>query len=751
MHIKTIDTLVNVIEKYLESTDRVQRYRLINVNNNDNYIDVLNRLLPYFDTVKVSDYCNGSDTIPNIESLLKTISSKKGRYLVLGLSQHLKFLGRVAFNGGIQKIMSKSNYETRVVFLCYDIESILVDNINNDIRYFDTILLLQGNRTESEQIRLLGDISLQCGVDIFNDYRSYIKSFEQTARTGGIIATQYRFDLVSGKMLSISTIENGFDLICLEDIAFDSKVHKEEGSNEQWNWLTKEKGNHSIKEYASFMFGDLKNMYMRFIEWEKWSTNIQWFFYISLKFEEQTRPYLSLALQRSKNVEMFIHNLYFAILDISYNNEIFDAMYFERKEILRGILNLDVLTQYCIFISGMEMDRIYYLTDLTALELENVFEWLSKIDKIDEVAIKTIQKISPALKDYLESYDFKDKGINDYFDQYKRQKLNNRIYPEFLTEVNSRAISRDYNLLFPSRNEIYEQIDKTDCRVYFLDALGVEFLGYIVRLAQKMAMQISIKVVRANIPTSTEYNKEFLPVQYVDIKKLDKIKHSGENGFDYELNKLPLHLPKELEIIDEVLKKIKTELATVSKVILVSDHGASRLVVINDHKIRFDVDLDGSTGGRFCKYNEGIDPIEYATIENDKYVLANYDRFKSYATPRVETHGGATLEEVLVPIIEFTRLGDMIAADLVDQVLKIDFRSRLELKVRLSCKLTHIFVRIDGKTYESETTSGYLHVVPIEDIKKTGKYIAEIYNGDNIIGQIQFSVEKTAAKEIDLF
>lgn len=44
-----------------------------------------------------------------------------------------------------------------------------------------------------------------------------------------------------------------------------------------------------------------------------------------------------------------------------------------------------------------------------------------------------------------------------------------------------------------------------------------------------------------------------------DIKDLDDIKHHGKDSFDYEKEKTPIYLIKELEIIDDLLTKIKAK------------------------------------------------------------------------------------------------------------------------------------------------------------------------------------------------
>ncbi|MBQ9497355.1 MAG: hypothetical protein IJR52_07260, partial [Selenomonadaceae bacterium] len=62
----------------------------------------------------------------------------------------------------------------------------------------------------------------------------------------------------------------------------------------------------------------------------------------------------------------------------------------------------------------------------------------------------------------------------------------------------------------------------------------------------------------------------------------------------------------------------------------------------------------GEHGGRCCKVNALDEKPNCATEENGYWVLANYDRFSGGRIGSVEVHGGATLEEVLVPVIEFS-------------------------------------------------------------------------------------------------
>ena len=118
----------------------------------------------------------------------------------------------------------------------------------------------------------------------------------------------------------------------------------------------------------------------------------------------------------------------------------------------------------------------------------------------------------------------------------------------------------------------------------------------------------------------------------ITVDKIDKIKHHGEEGYDYsrEDRKLPIHLIRELELIDELLKKIKTNLTNgdYQKAILIADHGASRLAVIHETENLWEMESSGKHSGRCCPKSEVDERPDSATDAEDFWALANYDRFR---------------------------------------------------------------------------------------------------------------------------
>ena len=71
-----------------------------------------------------------------------------------------------------------------------------------------------------------------------------------------------------------------------------------------------------------------------------------------------------------------------------------------------------------------------------------------------------------------------------------------------------------------------------------IDALGVEYLGFIVELARRRGLKISVEIGRAELPTITCENNAFFKNWPEDLRhpkeeELDEIKHKDKGGYYY--------------------------------------------------------------------------------------------------------------------------------------------------------------------------------------------------------------------------
>ena len=142
--------------------------------------------------------------------------------------------------------------------------------------------------------------------------------------------------------------------------------------------------------------------------------------------------------------------------------------------------------------------------------------------------------------------------------------------------------------------------------------------------------------------------------------------------------------------------------------------------------------------------------------ENGYIVLSDYSRFRGSRTANVEAHGGASLEEIVVPVITLTLKKqsviqitvmhpDDITADRHEGVTLTLYISDVESE-------NNIRLVIDDIAYQGVSKDGSHFVFHLKDIKraKTKPYSADVFDASDLIGSISFKVKgKTATVKDD--
>jgi hypothetical protein len=412
--------------------------------------------------------------------------------------------------------------------------------------------------------------------------------------------------------------------------------------------------------------------------------------------------------------------------------------------------------------NSREKDKVQYLTDSTDVERKEIITCFTKYDYTPEEMRKLAQKAYPLLADYLSPFVFNNKILDGYFEDYKVQKVRNILTDEFRRKVAQNAVAPRPFLDLPTRAKVISRLNADNAVIYWVDALGVEFCAYINQRCKHYGISVKIQTARAELPTLTKFNQDFAPL-VVDksTKDLDELKHAGVDDHDYTKSILPLYIESELRIIDEIIQKAAADLADKKKVIILSDHGASRLVRIADNILTIAVDTkegekDEKHGGRCCAWNPEI-PAQYNTVtdsdNNGFCVIANYDRFKGGKYTGVELHGGATLEEVVVPIIEITSKTTEYKYTLKSTTLTLKGRKTDPLIISLSSEVAVPKIKIQGQ-------GGFIIPIKVDEttytfetnITKSGKYEYTFYDdNEEIIRGIAFEVKSALGGINDLF
>ena len=200
----------------------------------------------------------------------------------------------------------------------------------------------------------------------------------------------------------------------------------------------------------------------------------------------------------------------------------------------------------------------------------------------------------------------------------------------------------------------------------------------------------------------------------------------------------------------------ETFIAHCKSFVIASDHGASRLAVIKKQDVPYDTDTKGEHSGRCCKFFDNCD-VENKVVENGYIVLTDYGRFRKSRVANVEVHGGASLEEIVVPVITLTlkHHSDAKIKIIDEDNIKADRHNGVTLKIYISdVEFTNkVSIVLDDNRYIGKMMSESNFVFELKNIKRPRKdpYMADVFDADNLIGNIKFTIKSKAAEMNDEF
>ncbi len=725
----------------------------------EDYFKIGNNQFP-----SIERYCN-QDGLLKLDELYAAISSNHGNTFFTGLTGFLKLFGETTTKNALKTLITAS-ISGHVVILTYQCKNYLKFS-DPRIAESGRLMIVKG---EPDNISNICFISPSL-TDVFPGSYQGIQKIgyvvEHNTSDSAYIATTVDKSVFPESTYHITQLNNSYDILLDKD-SRTSLVPRSFGDETQWNYVLQHmggKGNWSsiIEEH----FGSENNLSHAVSAFSIFETQKKWLYFIALSIcGAKDNEYLQLVVNNASDSDEFTKSVYRAILTIDRLSDNFSVLYKQRKEILHNFKDtLPEIIDYCKVVSVKGEDAIYYLTDLTQPEKERIIAWLdaygSNHSSIELTAI--LKDVYPDLASYLSKFRFKDELLNKYFEIYKYQKVVNHILPSFEAIVDEQAAKMDFVTVLKPRTTIIDKLDVKNARAFFFDALGVEYLGFIQEKCNEYGLSANFSYARCALPSITAFNKEFVETftergcPVTDIKELDEIKHHGEDSFDYQKEKTPVYLIRELEIIDDLLSKIRAGVLSsqYEKAIVVSDHGASRLAVLHNTENTWSMATSGEHSGRCCRVSEIDSKPDYAIEESDFWVLANYDRFKGGRKANVEVHGGASLEEVAVPIIEITRKKAKVEAFILDEskIITLGAKEYAIIKIYVGNRSNHISIKLDDNYFDATATNEpYIYIVDLPNYSKKGRYTFDIIDGCDIIaiGQ-QFEIKKKGMSEVNLF
>ena len=272
----------------------------------------------------------------------------------------------------------------------------------------------------------------------------------------------------------------------------------------------------------------------------------------------------------------------------------------------------------------------------------------------------------PLLDAYLtQEQCYPDDDLEDYFSEYRRLKVCDAVTESFVRRAFDESDKIDnYQSRTLALGEYDSKIEEGLATIV-VDAMGAEFLPLLLSEARERNLTVvDYRIVQSNLPTSTEFNEINDKYKPKDIKDWDNVVHYG--AVKNETCSPHENLWAGLISFKKVFKEIQSALTFNRYVIVTADHGSTRLAKIA-YETRSDLirSIDPQTDSepddwRFERnaHNKTVpdDVIRYfdSATNVTYWVVRGYNRFPKSGGKKNEMHGGATLEEALVPFVVFT-------------------------------------------------------------------------------------------------
>ena len=740
--------LCEAVKSYLANAKGVPFFYAV---GDENYNQILSELKQNSVIVdRISDFCPKDDKFPDIDDVIdyfRTLDTdyRQNKHALIGLGEYLALRGS-AFAEKILRRLDKTTLGTARVVLLLRCVTQQVNALQ-----LDDNRIVEQNRLYIEE-NAVSSVTVTCTSyfsqkDVAIGVKKLLHDLEDglSCNIHAISALDF-----SQSLVPVSYIKTPF--VAIQHVVPGVELTDSMGTTAQWEQFYQE---------LLRCNGSLDKLFSRYDCADDFEEDIyekcaglefkNWVFYISLKqnYDRIQNDYLAYVVANTDCYEDLRINLLTGIVHIPRSDRRFHNLYAERKKLVKGFPESEIAA----FIRENQIDpmeSIYRYTDNTKMERDAIISWVAQHGYIAEIEI-----IYPALAQYLGEYVFDCGGLSDeltkYFKQYRLMKVTNQITPEFLAQVEQNAQKLPYTHLETRDSAILRIPDKKDAFLYWIDALGVEYLSYIAILAKKKGLSIHVDIAYVELPTITSINKGFFE-KWAGSKKekeprLDEIKHKEEGGYFYKPGQAPVHLASELEVIRKAVDRAATELAmhTCKTFVIASDHGASRLAVIHHQEEKYDTDTKGEHSGRCCKEFADAD-LPQAICENGYLVLADYGRFKNSRAANVEVHGGASLEEVIVPIITLSlkKQCDLIIKLINADAVYCDRRlgTTIQLYISDADSTQSISVVIDEKRYAAKGSDKTHYEVNLYDMRRAKKNVsAAVYDGDDLIGTVHFDIK----------
>ena len=669
--------------KYINNDRDETRFvaRVFFVNSLGTYYSFVNKLAEKADiTVRISDemFCKGSDTVPDLKALIAFLDENKDKdVLIPSLAEYLRIGEATEKNSAcLYSILNRHVHSKKRVwipiFLAKGLFQSIVGPLDEE-RFAQSLIEIEDapvdfsatvySKVFAKQKRIINAVGIREWLTLWDN---------QKIKTGMSFATrQIRQMTPSNGDYTLKIIADPFEFITDALVDTDAKLSKQLGTDEQWASLIPfVSPNSSLEEIIPgvlnmhhFKPDSIIGNWSNLSETEKWAFNL--WYRLGLN---KSSDYISFAVSKTPVYGDLIRSLECSILDC-IDNPLFDEWVNQRDMILKKagyhspsqtfLSRFDEITDTRV--------KLKILTGRTHEERTKILELISQALR-DGKSLNDfkalLQEKYPDLLLYLKPSSYLSGEIKEYMSQYRF----NKIADVFSLQLSSLSGQMDC-LQFKPRGALLYTLKTAVDAPYFLwfDGLGIEWIDMLMSKIKAIDPSVSLiddgngYIGTAVLPTVTKINMAKADPDTISEKKIDDLDTLSHIKDKSDCNYFSI-IAKQFELIGRIAQRIVDSIASHPDmdIIVTADHGMSRMAAKGFHLtqgVNPPSKSEVFNHGRYCELPSESFAASVSNTKRDGCTLAfcthNHFTFSGYAPG--EVHGGASPEELLVPVLHFAK------------------------------------------------------------------------------------------------
>ncbi|MGI6208984.1 MAG: BREX-4 system phosphatase PglZ [Anaerolineae bacterium] len=746
MTVNDVDTLLAEMSSEAASHTRFP-VRFILVTGVDAWRELIPALRAQMDTcIDLSSLCESEDVLPYLPKVLTLARSQEApRTVVLPLAEAIRLRPEGAsLLSQLAQLEKPGNQRIYVPLL--DADDVFAQTVAVMDRYRAGVLHPGWRLVGTGEISITVSATLPQWrrTQAILGVREYLRRWERGEVADGYLVTS-RPKVLSGRAgrVAITVYASAFAQACHEITGLDS-VASEWGTEGQWRWLVQQAHQHdSLSSLAARCLNVVTYDAERlFGQWVDLDSNKRWLLWLWSKLVAPRDSYYGLVIAESESVEALPQVAAMAVLDRSLGLE-----HLSQRRRFLAQLGLDQLPapfwqRFTTLPTPLE--RLRALSGLSERERREAVLAVAELleGQVDEeMWLPVLEVCYPELAFYLTAYPFgSHPELVEYFRLYTRSRVCDRLLPQ-LTEMAERAAQNKTLWNFPTRGNAVDAASSGRARTVWLDAVGLEWAGLISELLRREGHRVRVHVARANLPSTTEYNREW-DEQQPPRRDMDKQAHS----YDY---RYPDSLVRELSIIRSVCHELVSALEADQTAILTSDHGLTRFSS-SEGLIDVPETWQVHKWGRYAEVLDGQceekAPPGQCLFYGGRAHLAIHGRFSGGHCSQGEVHGGATYEECLVPVIAIEPGAAVpgetpVTFTVLTPTVRVSARGEGNLEVVTSVPLEGLRLLADGRRLEGRQQDTDRWAFDVSQLR-TGHHRGRLESPTAALGEVEFEVRR---------